>query len=204
MACHLPAGTIRGMAKLQAHLRNTFLAGIFSIVPVGVTVYIVYKAETLSREVLRGTPLDIPFLGIVLAIIALYLAGLIVTSLVGRWALKWIDRALSRVPGLNTLYESWKHVSLTPNGSEGTFSKVVLVENEFGQQLGFTSGVGIPGDDNTLCVFIPTAPNPISGRMFFVKRDKCVVLDCSAEEAFKTLISTGNYVAPMIGTGTKI
>jgi uncharacterized membrane protein len=195
----------RRMSKLQTHLRNTFLAGIFSIVPVGVTVYIVYKVEEYTRPITKQIhpPDGIPFLGILIAIAALYLSGLIVTSLIGKWALKWVDRALSRVPGLNTLYESWKHVSLTPDGTEGTFSKVVLVQNDVGQQLGFTSGVGIPGDENTLCVFIPTAPNPISGRMFFVKRDKCVMLDCSAEEAFKALLSTGNYIPPMIGAATK-
>jgi uncharacterized membrane protein len=203
LAHHAAAGTIGGMLKLQAHLRNTFLAGIFSIVPVAVTVYIVYQAESVTREIFHGTPLDIPFIGIVLAIVALYLAGLIVSSLIGKWVLKWVDRALSRVPGLNTLYESWKHISLTPDGTEGTFSKVVLVPADTGLQIGFTSGVGIPGDDSTWCVFIPSAPNPITGRMYFVKRDRCTVLDCSAEDAFKTLISTGNYVAPTIGAAIK-
>jgi uncharacterized membrane protein len=196
------AGTIGGMSKLQAHLRNTFLAGIFSVVPVAVTVYIVWKAESATREILRGTPLDIPFVGIVLAIVALYLSGLIVSSLIGKWVLKWIDRALSRVPGLNTLYESWKHISLTPDGTEGTFSKVVLVRSEIGLQLGFTSGVGIPGDENTWCVFIPATPNPISGRMHFIPRDQCLLIDCSTEEAFKTLISTGNYVPAAISAAT--
>lgn len=192
------------MSKLQKHLRNTFLAGIFSIVPVGITVYIAYKAETMTQPIterLFGKP--IPLVGILIAILAVYLAGLLVTSLIGKWLLKWVDRGLTRVPGLNTLYESWKHISLTPDGTEGTFSKVVLVPSEMGLQLGFTSGIGIPGDENTWCVFIPATPNPISGRMHFIPRSRCMVIDCSAEDAFKVLLSTGNWVPAGIGAGVR-
>jgi uncharacterized membrane protein len=192
------------MPNLQTHLRNTFLAGAFAIVPVGITAYIVYKTETLTQPITRelfGRP--IPVVGFLLVVIAIYLCGLIVTSVMGRWVLRMFDRALLRVPGLNTLYESWKHVSLTPAGTEGTFSKVVLVPSETGRQIGFTSGVGIAGDPDTWVVFVPSAPNPITGRMHFVKRDRITLLDMPAEEAFKAILSTGNYVPPMIGNATK-
>ncbi len=192
------------MSKLQSHLRNTFLAGAFAIVPVGITIYIAYKVESMTlpiTEKLFGRPIHV--VGILLAVAAIYLAGLIVTSVMGKWVLRLFDRALSRVPGLSVVYESWKHISLTPSGTEGTFSKVVLVPSEMGLQLGFSSGMGIAGDENTWVVFVPTAPNPITGRMHFVKRDRIMLLDCSAEEAFKTLLSTGNYVPPMIGASTR-
>ena len=191
------------MANLQAHLRNTFLAGAFAIVPVAFTVYIVYKTETLTQpitEKLFGHP--IPVVGFLLVVAAIYLTGLIVTSVMGRWVLRLFDHALSRVPGLNTLYESWKHVSLTPGGTEGTFSKVVLVPSETGLQLGFTSGASIAHDPKTWVVFVPSAPNPITGRLHFVKRDRLMLLEMSAEEAFKTILSTGNYVPAMVGDAT--
>jgi uncharacterized membrane protein len=192
------------MPNLQAHLRNTFLAGAFAIVPVAFTVYIVYKTETLTQPITRELfGKAIPVVGFLLVVVAIYLTGLIVTSVMGRWVLRLFDHALSRVPGLNTLYESWKHVSFTPAGTEGTFSKVVLVPSESGLQLGFTSGLGIAGDPNTWAVFVPSCPNPITGRMHFVKRERLMLLDCPAEEAFKTILSTGNYVPPMIGGATK-
>lgn len=191
------------MSKLQNHLRNTLLAGAFAIVPVGVTAYVVWlvvAAMSNATETLFHKRL--PLVGLLMTVALVYFTGLAVSSLIGKWVLKWIDRALSRVPGLSTLYESWKHVSLTPEGTEGTFSKVVLVQADAGLQLAFTSGQGIPGDETTWCVFVPGLPNPISGRMYFIKRDRCLLLDCSAEEAFKVLLSTGNYVPPQVGQWT--
>jgi uncharacterized membrane protein len=111
-----------------------------------------------------------------------------------------IDWILLHVPVLRELYRAWKQVALTPGGKEGMYAKVVLVPVE-GQNkmLGFTSGDPVPGDAGTCCVFVPNSPNPVLGRLYFVPRDRCQVLDISAEEAFKCLISTGNYIPPQVG-----
>ncbi|MGE5609053.1 MAG: hypothetical protein ACM359_07350, partial [Bacillota bacterium] len=53
---------------------------------------------------------------------------------------------------------------------------------------------------DTLCVFVPAAPNPTSGRLYFVPRAQCIVLDLSIEDAFKMILSTGNYIAPALAT----
>jgi uncharacterized membrane protein len=85
------------------------------------------------------------------------------------------------------------------------FAKVVLVpvENKGTRAVGFTSGEPIPGDAGTCCVFVPAMPNPISGRLYFVPIGECIPLPLSAEEAFKLLLSGGNYIPPEIGTATR-
>jgi len=60
--------------------------------------------------------------------------------------------------------------------------------------LGFTSGEPLAGDASTLCVFVPNAPNPLQGRLLFVDRAHCQMLQTSAEDAFKMLLSTGNFI----------
>jgi len=177
------------------------LTGAFAVVPVGVTIFIVWKIETMTRvftEYVFGEP--IPVVGIFIAIAVIYLAGVLISSLIGQWFIRRFDRALSKVPGLNTLYQTWKQIALTPGGTEGTFSKVVLIPSEIaGTQLGFTSARPIEGHSNTWCVFVPSAPNPLTGKMHFIPDHMCVLLDCSAEEAFKVLLSTGNYVPAVVG-----
>lgn len=191
------------MEKLQNHLRKTFLTGIFAVVPVASTIFVVYwiddKTRVISEE-LFGRP--IPFLGLLVAVAVIYLVGLLVSSLIGKYFIRIIDKLLSRVPVLKNLYAAWKQVALTPGGTEGTYSKVVLLPaNEGGEMrmLGFTSGVPIERDADragggTLCVFVPQLPNPISGRLYFVAKEKCQFVDISPEDAFKILLSTGNYV----------
>lgn len=192
---------------LQNHFRQTFLAGIFAAVPVAVTVFVVYwinlKTSVITEWLLPGR--HIPFVGILVALLAIYLAGLVATTLLGRFFLKIIDRLLNSVPVLRTLYTAWKQVALTPGGTEGVFSKVVVIPDETGATylLGFSNGKAIGSDPDTYCVFVPAAPNPINGRLYFVHREKCQFVDVTPEEAFKVILSTGNYVPPGVGEATK-
>lgn len=181
---------------IGAHLRKTFLAGILAAVPVAITVFVVWyvddRTRILGKKVLG---IDLPGVGLVVALAGIYLLGLVVTSLIGRILLRVVDRMLLKLPLLKTVYETWKHVALTPG--EGMFAKVVLVGDEGGRMslVGFTSGVPIKGEaEPTLCVFLPAAPNPTSGRLAFVPRSRCRFLEMTTEEAFKLILSGGNYL----------
>lgn len=185
---------------MKDHLRNKFLAGVFAALPIAVTGFLVYYVETQTRSLFH---INIPFVGVVLALVCIYLLGVLVTSLLGKWMLGVADRLLSRLPGLKELYSAWKQVTITPGGSQGIFSRVVLVGDEAGQRtIGFSSGEGIPGDPQTTCVFVPAAPNPTSGRLYFVPLASCRFLETTPEEAFKLILSGGNYVPASIGLET--
>jgi uncharacterized membrane protein len=187
---------------LKSHLRTTLLAGIFAATPIAVTAFFIWYVESATRQPVReATGINIPFLGVALAIVLIYLLGLVVSSLVGKWLLGRVDAVLSRLPVCRDLYQAWKHISVTPGGREGIFAKVVLVPAEAGRArtLGFTSGEPIEGDPLTCCVFLPAAPNPVNGRLLFVPIADCLILDTTAEEAFKWILSGGNYVPVEVG-----
>ncbi len=185
------------MNRLQSHLRNTFLAGVLGFIPLAVTVFIILWIDSHTRvlsEAIFGR--SIPGVGIVLALALIYATGLVATTLMGKFVLRLIDRLLGHVPILSKIYEAWKHVALTPGGTEGTFSKVALLTDESGQfrVLAFTSGKAIGPAGKQLCLFVPNAPNPTQGRMLLVPVDQCKMLDTSPEDAFKMILSTGNFI----------
>jgi uncharacterized membrane protein len=190
--------------SFQKHLRNTFLAGAFAAMPIAATAFIVYYVEHVTRELFASFGVHTPFLGLLLAVVGIYLLGLIVRSILGRFVIGLIDRVLSHIPVLRDAYKAWKHVSITPGGKEGVYAKAALIgSGEGGRLLGFTSGEPVEGDPNTLCVFVPNAPNPINGRLYFVPRQSCVILEgVGMEEAFKSIVSTGNYVPAGLGAAT--
>ena len=195
------------MSRVNDHLRRTFLAGAFAAVPIVVTIYIVYVVDQQTRIISQrifGKPL--PVIGLLIAVAAIYLFGLATTSLLGKFFVNLLDKLLSRVPVLKQFYSSWKQIALTPGGTEGTFSRVVLIPDETGQSrmLGFCSGDPIAGDADTYCIFVPASPNPLNGRLYFVHRERVTFLNVSNEEAFKMLLSTGNYVPPEIGNASKL
>lgn len=191
--------SLADMATLQNHLKKTLLAGVFAAVPIAGTAFVIWWVDHNTRvlsDKLIGR--SIPFLGVVIALVGIYFIGLIATSLLGKWFIATLDRLLGKLPGLKQLYATWKQIALTPGGGEGMFAKVVLVRDHptTARTLGFTSGQCVNGDERLLCVFIPNAPNPIQGRLVFVDRAACQFVDITAEDAFKLILSTGNYIPP--------
>lgn len=189
------------MPKLKSHLRNTLLAGVFAVTPIAITIILIIKVEewthALSKFVLGK---EIPFVGLIIAVLAVYLVGLFVTISLGKWILRLVDRLLGQIPMIKPIYDSWKQISFTPGGGEGMFAKVVLVPDAggAGRAMGFTSGDAIPGDPAAICVFVPNAPNPIQGKLIYIPREKVIFTNLSSEEAFKFLLSTGNYIPPEV------
>ncbi len=190
------------MVSFQKHLRNTFLAGIFSAVPLAVTVFIIWWVEYRTRPIAQFLfHRDLPFVGVAIALGVIYAAGLLTSSFLGKWILHIIDALLLRLPIIKQIYLGWKQIALTPGGTEGVFSKVALIPNESGRTLllGFTSARPVEGHPDILCVFIPSCPNPVMGRLYLVRRELCQLVNLSTEEAFKIILSTGNYVPSALG-----
>lgn len=190
-----------GMGRIQVHVRNKLVAGALAAIPVAVTVFILWYVDSWARALLG---LHTPLVGIAIALGAIYLLGVFVTSLVGQFLLGIADGLLRRLPGLRDLYRAWKQVALTTDSHEGIFARVVLVPDESGamRMLGFTSGRPVEGDPGLWCVFVPASPNPTSGRLFFVPVERCLTIDMRPQEALKLIISGGNYVPPAIGAAT--
>ncbi len=176
---------------LSRHLRNTFLAGALAAVPIAATIAIIVQFEQFTRPLIPG---KIPFLGIAVAIVLIYLLGLFVRSVVGRWLLNILDRLLLQMPIVKEVYQAWKHVSLTPRGRQSMYSRVGWIEDRGHQILAFTSGEPVPGDADKVCVFVPNAPNPLSGQLRLVPASEIRMTTMTQEEAFKLLLSSGNYL----------
>jgi uncharacterized membrane protein len=186
--------------NIGTHLRRTFLSGTFAAVPVVITVVAVYYVNhytTLLAPQIRGH--DIPFLGLIIAIVAIYLLGLTVSTTLARMALHRLDVLLEHLPVLHHAYRAWKQVSLT-HGS-GMWEKVVLVRVDAAAAavVGFTSGDPVDGAPTLLCVYVPNAPVPTTGRLYLIPASRCQVLSTSADEAFKHILSSGNYIPPSFG-----
>src|SRR6185312_10853169 len=104
------------MGRLKTHVRNKFVAGILAAIPVAVTFFILWYVDSRARLILG---LDVPFLGIVVALGAIYLLGLFVTSVIGRLLIGVSDWVMRHVPGLRDLYRSLKEVALTETHDGG-------------------------------------------------------------------------------------
>ena len=191
------------MGSLKNHVRNKFVAGILAAIPVAGTFFVLWYVDSKARLLLG---LDVPFLGIAVALLAIYLLGLFVTSVIGKFLIGITDWILGHVPGLRDLYRAWKQMALTDahDGGFGIFGQVVLIPDDAGRGMviGFTAGHAVEGDPETCCVFIPNSPNPTSGRLHLIPQSRVVRVNLARQEAIKMIISGGNYVPGALGAAT--
>jgi uncharacterized membrane protein len=133
-----------------------------------------------------------PGLGLLLALLAVYLVGFFVTTFLGRWLWRSMDRLLESLPLLGTLYQSLKEVLGYDSSRERFFQGVVAVPADEGYEIGFITGesAGPDGRPHTL-VFVPSAPNPTNGKLLLVDPARLQKLDVRTADALRALVSMG-------------
>src|ERR1700744_3752853 len=151
------------MKKLFGVIFNYFIKGLIVVVPVGITLYLIYwavykldSALNLSGFFLtdsKGRPIYIPGLGILNVLLVIIIVGILVTNVVTDPIKHWFNRWINRLPIFKFLYSSIKDLTEAFVGEEKKFSEPVLVEiNEFGvKKVGFLvqkdlAKIGLPGE----------------------------------------------------------
>lgn len=137
--------------------------------------------------------------GLLVAIILIYLAGVLLSNFLGKRLYASLERLISRIPGFKQVYPHVKQmVDLILGEKKMAFRDVVLVEypSQGIWTVGFLTGESIRQIDQTAgsrvsSVFIPTSPTPFTGFTINVVREKIVRLDVSVEEALRFVITAG-------------
>lgn len=175
------------------HVTRCLVAGIVALLPLGGAVFAVVGLENMLTEPWRSRGgFYFPGLGLLLALLTVYLIGLFVTTFVGRWLWRRVDRLLEHTPLLGTLYQSLKEVLGYDTTRERFFRGVVAVPADEGFELGFVTGEsqGPDGRMHTL-VFVPSSPNPTNGKLLLVDPARLQPLDVRTADALRALVSMG-------------
>ncbi len=197
---------------MKSYFKKYFIAGLLVVVPLYISVYVVYLLVNamdsvfyiLPEEIRPHTymPFHIPGLGILVTVVGIFLVGVVVTNFLGRKLVEVGEGILARIPFMRTIYNVTKQFLTTffSKDSHG-FNRVVLLEypRKGMYSIGFVTSktrgeIQQRTEKNTVNVFIPTTPNPTSGFYFAVPEDDVIPLDMSVEDAFKVIMSGGIVV----------
>lgn len=197
------------------HFRRYLVAGLLVWVPLGVTVLVLKLiADLLSGLVLLPPAyrpenllgVHIPYLDVlatlVIALTVLFLTGLIVANFLGRQLVNFWESVLDRIPLVRSIYSAAKKFSevLFAETSQ-SFKKVLLIEyprkglySLCFQTSNSLEEVQARTDEEVICVFVPTTPNPTSGLILLVPKRDVIELDMDVESALKMVVSLGVVV----------
>ncbi|MCB6177134.1 DUF502 domain-containing protein [Rhodobacter sp. Har01] len=208
-----------------AVLRASFLTGLVVVLPVGLTLYVVwagigwidgwilplipssYQPDALMRRWF-GPEYEFPVrgLGVLVFLVATVVIGWLAKGLIGRSVIRKAEDMVDRMPIVRSVYSGIKQVAETFfNKKEQSFDKVCLVEfpRPGAWALGFlsTRPKGELADrlaaigPEMSAVFVGLTPFT-SGMLLFVPTRDLVILDMKIDDAAKLIVS-GGLVYPM-------
>lgn len=196
-------------------MKRYFITGLLIWVPLAITAWVLTLiVRTMDQSLLllpRAIHPDnllgvyIPGIGAVLTLLVVFITGLITTNIIGQKLVRFWEGVLARIPVVKSIYYSVKQVSDTLfSGNGEAFRKVLLVRYPHPEAWAVAFQTGSPprevsqhSDDEMVSVFIPTAPSPVNGFFFFVRKRDTVELDINVDDALKYIVSMG-VVAPAL------
>jgi len=190
------------MGFLSRHFTRCFIAGIVALLPIaGLIASVVYLEYTISRSWLSQQPWYIPGLGIVFMILAVYLIGLVISTFLGQLLWGTVERLLKSMPVLGPLYTTLQQILGYGEGPGALFEKVVLVPGrETGAwELGLVTGQVHNPSGEQLVVFVPGAPNPMSGRLIVIPTADTRAAPMSVNDAMRALVAVGKSGMERLG-----
>lgn len=205
---------------LLGGLRASFLTGLVVVLPVGLTIYVVWavigwidgwilplipgpwQPEALVQRFF-GPEAEVPVrgVGVIVFLVVTIVVGWIAKGLIGRSVIRWAERIVDRMPVVRSIYNGLKQIAETVfSQSETNFERACVVEfpRDGVWAIGFVAtrakaelAQKLPNGANRLTVFVPTTPNPTSGFLIYAEEERVIYLDMTIEDAAKLIISAG-------------
>ena len=200
------------MRRLLRRVRNLFVSGLIAVLPLGATFYVLYWLYGLvdrivGRDTTFGLAVEatfgrwVPGMGIIVMIFIIFLVGFVVRNVLGRSVHGWVERIVLTVPGIRKMYGTFKQLfnAVLDRESATSFSKVVLFEYPkenlyvFGlvtnEELGAVQEIT---KDESIMVYVPTSPNPLSGYLVVVPKQAVTEVNIPVEDALSMIMSSGS------------
>jgi uncharacterized membrane protein len=183
------------------HFKAFIFRGFLALLPLALSFFalrFLYLTvdQRVARLVERWIGLRIPGLGLLLALIFLYLLGLAASNWLGRRLLALVEKASSHIPMIKSIYKLGMQLgrAFALPEKQG-LNRVVLVEH-FAPgvwSIGFVMGTvrDATAGEPLLKLYIPTAPNPTAGFVTLVRESKVRDIGWTVTEAMNAVLSGG-------------
>jgi uncharacterized membrane protein len=189
-----------------SHIGRILLKGLVAILPIGLTVYLIYwlgvTTESLLSEPIRWFVSDadyVPGMGLIAGFVVLFIVGLLVNAYVIRRVLAQLEGLVLRVPVVKTVYSAFRDVTKLVNtsGRKSELERVVTVKFGPGRVIGFVTQekAAIPGmsrnpDSDLVAVYLPMSYQ-IGGYTVYLPRSEIEPTDLTVEAAMRIVLTGG-------------
>ncbi len=169
-----------------------FLRGLLVIVPITITVYVVYVVF-VKVDRLLGIP--VPGVGFILTVLFVVLVGYMAGNIVMKKFLEVADALFTKVPFVKIVYSSIKDLLSAFVGEKKSFDRPVVVSPFPGSPLkitGFVTRESLEsfGLSDHVSVYFPQSYN-FAGNVFVIPREQVRPLDVESADVMAFIVSGG-------------
>jgi uncharacterized membrane protein len=205
----------------RTSVMGSFLAGLFFLLPIVLTVFIVAYIINFVRGAIgpdtflggiltqggtyilgRNQDILAFWIGIGIALIGIWLLGLIVKTQAKSFIQDKLDRLFTGVPLVRSIYSPVSRVVrmvTDKGGGQGDLSSMAVVSARFGGENGVdvlallaSNHVYVIAGERRRLVYLPTAPIPMSGGLVLVPEKAITpVPDMKVDDLLKIYVSLG-------------
>ncbi len=193
-------------------ISKTFLTGMATVLPVFLTLYVLYWFAT-SAEHLLGTLLKLvlpdslywPGMGLTAALLLILAVGVLMHAWVVRALVGWAERLLYRIPLIKSVYGSLRDffTLFAKSGADRVHQPVMvrIGDTDF-EVMGFVmredfsdlpAGLAAPG---AVAVYLPMSYQ-IGGYTAILPRDRLRAVDMPMEQAMRFALTAGLTTSPV-------
>lgn len=190
-------------------LWNTFIKGLAAVLPVSLTIYVIYwlgtTAEAMLGSLLRVVlPANVyrPGMGLLVGFVFVLLIGLAVNAYVVNRMLKLGESALARIPIVKTIFGALKDFTrfLPASGERRQPKRVVLWQAQGARLIGFVTEEHVhpaivSNEPDLVAVYFPMSYQ-IGGYTLYLPRHVLEPLNVSVEEAMRLVLIGGIHAQP--------
>ena len=184
-------------------IRTIFIRGLITLLPIAVTIYVVYAGVLIFENFLGGLikviiPEDqyIPGLGFALTLSLIFMFGLMLNNLILQTLLRKVEEKLKSIPLIKAVYsplrdlinlfsnssgKGLKSVVLVRWSAEGPFSVGLITRDSF-DEFPRLSGEGL------VAVFIPFS-YALGGNTMLFKKSQVELIDIPVEKAMSLALT---------------
>jgi uncharacterized membrane protein len=186
-------------------LWNTFLKGLAALLPVALTLYLVYWLGTTAENFL-GDGLRVilpghlyhPGMGLIVGFLVVLGVGTLVNAYIVRRAIRWGEKLLARIPLVKTIFGALKDLArfLPADGERRDLQRVVLWKIGRARLVGFVTSEQVHPRlcgavaSELVAVYFPLSYQ-LGGHTLFLPRDDLEHSELAVEEALRMVLIGG-------------
>lgn len=186
-------------------LWNTFLKGLVAVLPVALTIYLVFWLGKTAESILGG-PLRVllpsghywPGLGLLVAFLLVLMAGVLVDAYVVRRFIRFGESLLARIPIVKTIFGALKDFTrfLPAGGKARDLKRVVMWQMGSARLIGFVTEEQISerlmavGAEDFVAVYFPMSYQ-IGGYTLYLHKAELQETSLTVEEAMRLVLIGG-------------